>query len=98
MVSATRPEAFLDPIHQRAHRHRVVRHRQPPRKIVCLAQAFHPQGGLMQCNSLNPALQNASERDTSLANLMLDEPPLIVRTDARFDLMADSFINGFPCL
>jgi len=40
MVSATRPEAFLDPIHQRAHHHRVVRPRQRPREIVCLAQTF----------------------------------------------------------
>ena len=40
IVSATRPQAFLDPIHQRAHRRRVVRPRQRPREIVCLAQAF----------------------------------------------------------
>jgi hypothetical protein len=32
------------------------------------------------------------------ANLMLDEPPLIVRPDALLDITAVSFINGFPCL
>jgi hypothetical protein len=32
------------------------------------------------------------------ANLMLDEPPLIVRMQVFFEFMADSFIKDFPCL
>ena len=66
------PDAFLDPIHQSAHRHRVIRRRHRPRKVVRLVQAFHPQGGLRQSNPLNPALQNPSERVTGLEQRELD--------------------------
>ncbi len=66
------PAAFLDPIHQSAHRHRVIRRRHRPRKVVRLVQAFHPQGGLRQSNPLNPALQNPSERVTGLEQRELD--------------------------
>ena len=52
------PEAFLDPIHQRARRRPVVGRRYRPGEVVLLAQTFHPQGGLGQSNPLNPALQN----------------------------------------
>jgi len=49
------PESFLDPIHQRAHRRRVVRRRQRPGEVVRLIQALHPQGGLGQSNPLHGA-------------------------------------------
>ena len=58
--------AFLDPIHQSAHRRRVIRRRHWPREVVRLVQAFHPQGGLRLSNPLNPALQNPPERVTGL--------------------------------
>ena len=59
----------------------MVRRGKGPRKVVRLIGALNPQGGLWLANPLNPALQNPSERApaSNSANLMLDEPPLIVR-------------------
>jgi hypothetical protein len=75
------PAAFLDPIHQSAYRYRVIRRRHQPRKVVRLVQAFYPQGGFRQSNPLDYALQNpwSGSPASDSANLMLDEPPLIVR-------------------
>ena len=66
------PDAFLDPIHQSAHRHCVIRRRHRPRKVVRLIRAFHPESGLRQSNPLNPALQNPSQRVTRLEERELD--------------------------
>ena len=66
------PDAMLDPIHQRAHRHSVVWRRHRPRNVVRLVHAFHSQGGLRQSNPLNPALQNSSERVAGLKHRELD--------------------------
>ena len=66
------PDAFLDPIHQHAHRRRVIRRRHRPRKVVRRVHAFHPQGGLRQSNPLDRALQNPPQRVTGLEQRELD--------------------------
>jgi hypothetical protein len=66
------PAALFDPIHQSAHRYRVIRRCHWPRKIVRLAYAFHPQSGLWQSNPLNPALQNPSGWVPGLEHCKLD--------------------------
>ena len=66
------PAAPLDPIHQSAHRHCVIRCRHESRKVVRLIRAFHPEGCLRQSNPLNPALQNPSQRVTSIEDREFD--------------------------
>jgi hypothetical protein len=81
---ASTPAAFLDPIHQNTHRHRVIRRRHSARDVVCLVPAFHAQSGARQSNPLNPALQNASQRVTRLEQRELDaRRAAIDRQDAR---------------
>jgi hypothetical protein len=64
--------AFLDPIHQSAHRRCVILRHHQPRKVGRLLQAFHLQGGLRQSNPLNPALQNPSEQVPGFEQRELD--------------------------
>jgi hypothetical protein len=46
------PDAFLNPIHQNAYRHRVVWRCHGPREVVLRVQAFHPQAGIGQSDPL----------------------------------------------
>ena len=55
-------QALLDPIHQRAYGRRMVRRRQRPREVVCLARTLHPQGGVGQPNPLDRALETPPGR------------------------------------
>jgi len=66
------PASFLDPIHQGAHRHRVIRRLHRPQKVVRLVQALYPQGGLRQPNPFDRALQNPPERIAGLEQRELD--------------------------
>jgi hypothetical protein len=66
------PAAFLDPIHQSAHRRRVIRRRHQSRKVVSLVQAFHAKAGIRQSNPLNPTRQNPSRRLTGFEQRELD--------------------------
>ena len=66
------PAAFLDPIHQSAHRRRVIRRRHRARKVVRQVRALHPQGGLRQPIRSIGALQDPSERGAGLEQRELD--------------------------
>ena len=65
------PGAFVDPVHQSAHRRRVVRRRHGPRKVPP-GPALHPQGGVRQSNPLDLAVQIRRKRVTSLEQRELD--------------------------
>ena len=66
------PAMFLDPLHQSADCHRMIRRRHRPRKIVRRVRAFHPQGGLRQTNPFKFASQISAERRDDLEQRKLD--------------------------
>ena len=53
--------AFLDPVHQNAHRRSMIRCCHHARKVFRLVQAFYPESGLRLCDALNSTLQNSPE-------------------------------------
>jgi len=60
----------------------VIRRPHWPGQIVRLIQAFDPEHGVRKSNPIDRAFQNPRRSESpasNSANLMLDEPPLIVR-------------------
>jgi hypothetical protein len=89
-----KPGAVLDPIHQEAHRHLVVRRLHQPGKVIRVGLPFTRKTALGRpIRSIAPSrIRKGGSPASNSANLMLDEPPLIVRTCGLVGFMGSSHI------